>query len=68
MKKILLRLGITFGGFVDDNVSNYTNQQMFNAFQSSIFTLQDYRVKLIQQNPTNPTTPQVTNLFSQYGY
>lgn len=56
------------GGPVDDNVSNFTNQQMFNAFQSSISTLQDYRVNLIQQNPTNPTTPQVTNLFFQYDY
>lgn len=55
------------GGPVDDNVSNYTNQQMFNAFQSTIFTLQDYRIKLIQQNLNNQTT-QVTNLFFQYGY
>lgn len=53
---------------VNDQVSAYTNQQMFAAFQSSINTLQDYRLRLIQQNPGNLTTNQVTNLFAQYGY
>ncbi len=54
--------------FVNDAVSGFTNAQMFTAFQSSIFTLQDYRLKLIQQNSGNPTSGNVTNLFFQYHY
>ena len=50
-----------------DQVSNYSNQMLFSAFQSSIYTLQDYKAKLIQLNPNNQTT-QVTNLFNQYHY
>ena len=53
-------------GPVTDAVSGFTNAQMFNAFQSSIYTLGDYRLKLIQQNPNNPTINQVTNLFTEY--
>ena len=52
---------------VDDQVSGYTNTQMFNAFQSNIYTLQDYKTKLLQTT-TNPTSPFVTNLFNQYHY
>lgn len=51
---------------VVDQVSGYTNQQMFNAFQSDIYSLQDYRIKLIQQN--NSQTTEVVNLFNLYGY
>ena len=51
---------------VPDQVSGYSNQQMFNAFQSDIYTLQDYRIKLIQQN--NSQTSEIINLFNQYGY
>lgn len=50
-----------------DQVSAYTNQQMFNAFQSDIFTLQDYRYKLLLQNGNNQAT-EVTSLFANYGY
>jgi hypothetical protein len=53
-------------GPVNDAVSGFTNGQMFNAFQSGIYTLGDYRLKLIQQNPSNPTVSQVTNLFTEY--
>lgn len=52
---------------VDDYVAGYTNAQMFNAFQSSIYTLQDYRVKLLQQT-SNPTSGNVPGLFAQYNY
>ena len=52
---------------VNDNVSGYTNQQMFAAFQSNINTLQDYRVRLLQTT-TNPTSASVINLFNQYHY
>ncbi len=55
------------GGFVNDNVLGFTNQQMFNAFQNTIYTLQDYRFKLVQLNPNNQTT-QVTSLFADYHY
>jgi len=50
-----------------DQVSGYTNQQMFNAFQSNIVTLQDYRARLLQTT-TNSTSVYVTNLFNQYNY
>ncbi len=52
---------------VNDLVSGYTNQQMFNAFSGTIYTLQNYRVRLLQTT-TNPTSGQVTGLFSQYHY
>ena len=55
------------GGNVDDNVSNYTNQQLFNAFQNNIYSLQDYRLRLLQTT-TNTTSSFVPNLFFQYGY
>lgn len=53
--------------FVNDYVSGYTNAQMFNTFQSNIFTLQDYRTRLLQ-TVSNPTSGQVTGLFAQYHY
>ena len=53
---------------VTDQVTGYTNAQMFSAFQSSILTLQNYRVKLLQINNNNNNPTPVTNLFSQYGY
>jgi hypothetical protein len=55
------------GGPVDDNVSNYTNHEMFNALQTDILNLQDYRARLLQQT-SNSTSPFVPNLFVQYGY
>ena len=56
------------GGPVDDNVSDYyTNQKFFNAFSSSITTLGSYKTNLLNQNGNNQS-PQVTSLFSQYGY
>jgi len=52
---------------VSDQVSGYTNQQMFNTFQSTIYSLQDYRIRLLQTT-TNSTSAFVPNLFTQYGY
>ncbi len=52
---------------VDDQVSGYTNQQMFNAFTSSTNSLATYKASLLQQNGNNQST-QVNSLFSQYGY
>jgi hypothetical protein len=55
------------GGPVDDNVSGYTNLQMFKAFSSGITTLSGYKTNLLQQNSNNQSV-QVIYLFSQYGY
>ncbi len=52
--------------FTKKNIHS-THQQMFNAFQGTIHTLQNYRVRLLQTT-TNPTSGQVTGLFSQYHY
>lgn len=52
---------------VIDNVSGYTNQQMFNSFNSGITTLQGYRINLLNTT-TNTTSGSVANLFQQYGY
>lgn len=55
------------GKAVNDFVSDYTNAQMFGGFQSNIYTLQDYRIRLLQQT-TNSTSANVPDLFSQYHY
>ncbi len=52
---------------VVDNVSGFTNLQLFNALQSDITSVPQYRIRFIQQNPGNQTT-EVTNLFGQYHY
>ncbi len=52
---------------INDQVSGYTNQQMFNAFGSSIGSMQDYKANLLLQNSNNQSS-QVLNLFQQYGY
>ena len=58
---------ILTGGPINDAVSGFTTQQIFNSLQSDITTLQQYRARLQQQNPGNQTT-QITNLFGQYAY
>ena len=58
---------ISSGGTVNNAASGYTNQQMFNSFNSSITTLQGYRTNLLNTT-TNTTSGSVTNLFQQYGY
>ena len=50
-----------------DNVLGFTNQQLFDALQSDVTSIPQYRLRLIQQNPNNQTIP-VTNLFGQYHY
>jgi len=56
---------IATGGPIDDNVSGYTNQQFFNAFNSSITSLEAYRQNLPN---INNQAVEVINLFQQYGY
>lgn len=53
--------------FIDDDVSNYTNLQFFNALDNDITSLPNYRARLLQENANNQSV-QVTNLFSAYGY
>ena len=50
-----------------DNVNGFTVQQLSNALQSDVTTVQQYRDRFIQQNPGNQTNA-ITNLFGQYHY
>jgi hypothetical protein len=52
---------------VTDEVSLFTNLQLFAPLQSDVTSLQQYRLRLQQQNTGNQTI-QITNLFAQYGY
>jgi hypothetical protein len=52
---------------IDDQVSVYTNQKFFDAFNSNITSLGAYQQNLLQQNVGNQSA-QITNLFQQYGY
>ncbi len=52
---------------VNDAVTGYSNQQMFNAFGSSITTLQGYRTNLLNTT-TNSTSLSVAGLFTEYHY
>ena len=51
---------------LNDVVTGYTIKQIFNALQSDITTLQQYRVRLLNQNTNNPAG--VTSIFTFYGY
>lgn len=50
---------------VDDQVSNYTNSQLFNAIEQDIRSPQAYRDRLLQQN-NNWQNLGVNALFNQY--
>jgi hypothetical protein len=50
-----------------DGVSNYTNQQFFNALDGDITNLPAFRLRLLSENSNNQGV-QVINLFAQYGY
>lgn len=52
---------------VTDLVSGYPNAQMISTFQPNIYTLQDYRARLLQ-TVSNPTSGKVTGVFAQYHY
>ncbi|MBS1947980.1 MAG: hypothetical protein JST47_09455 [Bacteroidetes bacterium] len=53
---------------VNDLVSGYTIQQIFAALQSDVSTIAQFKARLLQQNPNNPTNNQINNLFASYGY
>ena len=50
-----------------DAVSNYTNQQFFNAIDIDIRSMPQYRNRLLQENGNNQLN-QVIQLFLNYGY
>ena len=57
---------------ITDNVSStalgqFTIAQLFNALQSDVTTVPQYRIRFIQQNSGNQSTA-ITNLFGQYHY
>ncbi len=51
---------------VIDSISGFTISQLFAALQSDVTTLQQYKARLITQNPTQST--QINNIFGQYHY
>lgn len=52
---------------VSDNVSGFNNSQIFNALQSDVTSIPQYRVRFLQQNSNNQSVA-VNTLFSSYGY
>ena len=52
---------------VRDRVSNFTNQQLFNALESDVRSMAEYRMRLILQNPNNQTQ-EIGSLFTEYRY
>ncbi|HTJ47834.1 MAG TPA: hypothetical protein VL443_00160 [Cyclobacteriaceae bacterium] len=52
---------------VDDLVSGYTNQQFFNALDSDVRTVIDFKNRLLSENGNNQSI-QVNTLFGDYGY
>ncbi len=61
-----------FQTHVNDQVSGFTIAQIFNALQSDVTTMQQYKARLILQNPNPPGNPnlsnQITALFASYNY
>jgi hypothetical protein len=57
---------------VNDQVSGFTIAQIFSALQSDVTTVQQYKARLILQNPNTTNNPnlstQITNLFASYNY
>ncbi len=52
---------------VNDQVSGFTTAAIFNALQSDVTTVPQYRTRFIQQNPNNQTVA-LNNLFTSYHY
>lgn len=57
---------------VNDPVLGFTISQIFNPLQSDVTTVQQYRARLILQNPNSTANPnlstQITTLFTSYHY
>lgn len=52
---------------LNDAVSSYTIQQLFNAIDSDIANVPAYRVRLLQNN-SNRDAAGITTIFSFYNY
>lgn len=52
---------------LDDQVSGYTNEQFFNALDFDITSLQNYQLRLLQENNNNQALG-VNSIFQYYGY
>lgn len=52
---------------INDQVSGYTNQQMFQAIEFDVRSVQSYRDRLLVRNSFNQAA-NVQNLFQQYNY
>jgi hypothetical protein len=53
--------------FVIDNVSGFTNQKFYQALESNVNSMLDYKAKFLQQN-NNLQQNEINVLFSQYGF
>jgi hypothetical protein len=57
---------------VIDNINGFTVTQLFNGLQNDVTSLQQYKARLITQNPNTLANPnlstQITNIFAQYHY
>lgn len=52
---------------INDEVSNITYSQSFNALQSDVRSIPAFRIRLIQQ-VGNAQLTQINDLFQRYGY
>jgi hypothetical protein len=50
-----------------DNVSSFTNQQFYQALQSNVNSMIDYKAKFLQQN-NNSQQIEINALFTEYGF
>lgn len=53
-------------GAINDNVSGFTNAQMFSILTTDVDSPQEFTDNLIQANTTANTTAQINNLFNSY--
>ena len=52
---------------LDDQVKNYTNHQFFEALDNDIYSLQQYKTRLLNENGNNQQAG-VNAIFTFYGY
>ncbi|GAB2653341.1 hypothetical protein GCM10027036_03290 [Flavihumibacter cheonanensis] len=50
-----------------DNVAGYTFQQLFNSLDSDVSSIQNYKIRLLNENGNNQATG-VNTIFTFYGY
>ncbi len=52
---------------IRDEVNTYLNSQFFNALDGDVFSIPQFRNRLLQEN-SNRQAIQVNNLFTDYGF